>query len=237
MATDLEIFQLQTKMDAVRKLKTDAETAGADALRSFYDNHGCQRCFAEYDNSDPARMRVYDIIDKAYKDYTNPKTRRKDRYYCDKHKKSLNAAIAAKDSLANIAGHVCWGYTTHPSYQDPYPWYTGTYAAGLTEHPKPDLTALTMFDQTQGTKPSTGFEAYGCIMQKNLSAEDGNFEEAWLRSMKMKEEPYFLIGNNCMDATHYILDGFGVEHLPLPTFHDPYSYFQAIQAPIIKLHP
>jgi hypothetical protein len=237
LSNDLEVFEYQKKFDIERERASDAYLQGSDALRSYYDSRGCQRCFQDYDHSSPENMRQYGVIRPAYENYMEPKTRRKDRYYCAMHTRSLNAAIGANGGLVNVSGHTCWAYTSHPSYQESRPWYTGTFAAGLPDDPGLKPNTLTVYNEMQTDAPSKGLELCGCTMQKNLVAGDGNYEEALLRSLKMRDSTYFLIGNNCMDATSYILDGFGVEWLPIPTLHTPYSYFAQIPGEIITLHP
>jgi hypothetical protein len=66
---------------------------------------------------------------------------------------------------------------------------------------------------------------------------DGNYEEAFLISVEVKFEAYFIAGNNCMDETDRILRAFGVENLPLPlTSFTPSNYFNRVNHPLQKLH-
>lgn len=241
MSDAIEVFEVLQSWDEEREKALKAFSAGSDALRAYYTSRGCQRCFQEYEDLSPARKRNLATSRKALDDYLDPKTRRKDRYYCRRHSTELNAAVGCSGGVAGVTGHVCWAFTIHPSYHVSSRWFVGTYAAKIPDDVdtlKLEKTALTSYDEIQIDQPSKIFEAFGCNMQKNLKAKDGNYEEAMLRSMEISESMYCLIFNNCMDATHYILDGFGVESLPNPHGHTPYSYFGHILcSPVIPLHP
>jgi hypothetical protein len=214
----IEIFETNDKLDKQREKLTQAYVKGPAALRSFYAGHGCQRCFWEFMNLEPEQRRDLPRSRKALERYMDPGSRRKDRFYCKQHTHRHFAGVGHKpQTFAGLAGHVCWVYGAPVQSEPGQGYFVGSFGAAVNSPVTPpgDYTDfVNLFTQD----PPQILAGIDCTSWKRLPVDDANFEEAELRAMEVGEQWYSLVKNNCMDATFYILDGFGTaEHLPPPS--------------------
>lgn len=247
----------------------DAELT-PELLREWWGKHGCVRCFLKAwaklnrkrewiagctPDGEVSRIdkpRVVAQIEKAIQSWKDPKTRRKDRYYCEKCTQPLHCGAALhKGYISTVVpvegmGHTAWAYEIpavwrmESLYQTPkehfvgnpsnvWPWRVGE-------------KVLTGGREGTHYDPREFYEDYGYVEWKSLRSKDGNFEEAYLTGMERLRESYLPM-NNCNQATNSVLAAFGAEGIPAreylnqKSYYVPGVYFRAIVAPTVKLHP
>jgi hypothetical protein len=203
--------------DARRAAK--ARDAGSAALRRFWESRGCVRCMHD-------RMARYDVItleeyERALERWLDPSTRRRDRFYCQRHTEAGVAGAARHWKVpGTLAGHVGWAFkmdSTSATYymrrRGPGPFQIGSFGAGDAI----PNTRNIVYVASLTADPVTEFTEFEYDAYKSLDVPDANFEAAVLAALEVSEGRYNLFGSNCLDATYRVLRAYGVQGLPAPS--------------------
>ncbi len=211
-------------------------------LRQYWDNHGCVRCYMEVDNCLTAGDPKYDCeldtdkngnvyllnpqclgnLTEALANWTDPGCRVTGRYVCTRHHQLLRCAAAVATVGPLDAGHMGFGYELPTQWRDwfkggditPNAWQVGEFA-WIGRH----------WEMADGV-PSVWVDVFD--QYKLLVADNGNFEEAYLRSYEAMEQIYLTPVSNCQWAVHYVLTGFGAPGLPEEYYPLEATYFHWI---------
>ena len=134
------------------------------------------------------------------------------------------AVVFLRRSGADGIGHVGWAFDNGD----------GTFTTGSIENPRHWLR----------TSPhEMGFWAV-CARDPIIPMRDRRYNEfkvinlgqgdlnAATRVVKwVSQQPYAVVGHNCMNATYDVLRAYGVERLPVPAHHwEPNHWFDRVQA-------
>ena len=235
-------------------------------LRNWWRQHGCVRCFlvagrkrasgkwervcrevgdGDYVMGNPA---VVEEIKQAVTSWRSTKSRPADRFYCSKHTTASLCGCALFDRflMASEWGHTGWVYGIPPVWR--LEFQGRSWKIGEETIRPDDLTHLGGDESDMGATSSIAeleesLRGQGWQKWKQLKSADGNFEEAFLRSMTHRKAWFTPVSNNCNSAAYDVLTGFGADHMPQPGPDDGdrgYAIghlFGTIDAPEIDLWP
>ncbi len=191
-------------------------------------------------------------IEKAIKAWTNPAKRKKGRYYCTKCVEPLSCGAALYQYMLSVPlnlisaeqGHTAWAYEVPTAWKRETLYYypenqeNEENEAGGDDNRNWRLGEKTIIRGGREISSRYAKQIYSVTdyrAWKGMRSPDGNFEEAFLTAWNALLDPYFIVLNNCNQATHAVLSAFGA--VGIPTWNSkwfgcylPGIYFQAIEA-------
>jgi hypothetical protein len=216
------------------QLAREATAAGSKRLTAYWTRRGCGRCVRElFTRYDVAALEEHEAALRRWRD---PKSRRRDRFYCQAHTAPGDAGVGRYwRADVTIAGHTGWAFRMDDwnwrYYQkrvDQGPFQIGSFGKGRD--------AASDYQEFLVRNPVTMFADLEYDAYKFLAVEDGNYEAAVIACMQVRESRYLVLTANCVDATVRVLTAYGVRDLPSPQLRPaPAAWFDALAGGAVAL--
>lgn len=132
------------------------------------------------------------------------------------------AVVFVRRSGARGIGHVGWAFDCGD----------GTFNAGSVENPRHTLRTPPVnmgFWTIRTADPIDPMRKRSYDEFKLITLDQGDPAYAWQVVAWVSQQPYEVIGRNCMDVTYDVLRALGVAHLPVPAHHwEPNHWFNHV---------